>query len=80
MTGFIVLIIILYGVTLSHDFKRIKGARTRERLVYATLLTVTVLMSIDCIWHTKLFALYDWVDFVFGRGSRRVVELLKPTE
>lgn len=80
MTGFIILIMVLYVAILSHDFKRLKGARAKERLVYAMLLTVTVLMSIDCIWHTKLFALYDWVNFAFGKGSRSVVELLKPTE
>ncbi|KRF07160.1 hypothetical protein ASG89_17600 [Paenibacillus sp. Soil766] len=80
MTGFIILIFILYGAIFTHDFKRLKGAQTRERLVYATLLTITVLMSVDCIWHTKFFAMYDWADYVFGNSSRRVVEMLKPSE
>jgi hypothetical protein len=80
MTGFIILIIILYGAILTHDFKRLKGAKTRERLVYSSLLTVTLLMSVDCIWHTKLFAMYNWADYVFGKSSRSVVEMLKPSE
>ncbi|CAN7365597.1 hypothetical protein LJR153_002207 [Paenibacillus sp. LjRoot153] len=80
MTGFIILIIILFGAILTHDFKRLKGAEARERIVYVSLLTVTVLMSIDCIWHTKLFAMYDWADYVFGKSSRKVVEMLKPSE
>ncbi|MNR23266.1 hypothetical protein D3C85_1402760 [compost metagenome] len=76
MNGLAFTIIVLISMVISHDFTRFKQARISDRLVYIALLSIVLLLSADCIWHTKLFPLYDWVDFVLGPSSRKVIQFL----